>query len=160
MICSFTFFPIRKAAWLHPEEQDRCFSPLKMQFLHTSEDYCSCFPVQPPLSGLAGSSLLSLSPQDVFWTPCSFSLCCLDPVCLSHSVSAQSRTWGSLQRFPPCLVGYAPFTHPSRMFGFVCACDGAALFVLGSWPSGSSPADLLSSELCLHCVFRLLTFPI
>lgn len=75
-------------------------------------------------------------------------------------MSAQSRTWGSLQRFPPRLVGYVPFTHPSRMFDFLCACDNVALFALGSQLAGSSPADSLSSKLFLHCVFRLLTFPI
>lgn len=89
-----------------------------------------------------------------------FPFCCPDPICLSCGVSAQSCTWGSLQRFPPCLVGYVPFTHPSRMFDFLCACDSAALFALASQSAGSSPADLLSSKLFLHCVFRLLTFPI
>lgn len=127
---------------------------MKMQVLHTSEDYCSCLTVQPPLSVLAGSSLFSLSLQDVFWTPCSFSLCCPDPSCLSHSVSTQSCTWGSLQRFPPCLVGYVPFTHPSGMFDFLCACDSAVCAWL-------VPVRLLScrfavyqvvSPLCLQAV--------
>lgn len=38
------------------------------------------------------------------------------------------------------------------MFDFLLVCDSTALLVLGLWSSGSSPADLLSSRLCLHSV--------
>lgn len=54
---------LEKLPALYPEELGGASFPfsLKKHFLHNFEDYCSCFPAQPPLSALAGSSLLSLS---------------------------------------------------------------------------------------------------
>lgn len=112
---------------------------------------------------MTGSSLLSLSLWVMFFGPHAafpFAALTLAVFSVFSGVSAQSHTWGNLQRFAPCFVGYVPFTHPSRMFDFLCVCDSLALFVLGSPSADSFPADLLSSTLFLHCVFRLLTFPI
>ena len=68
---SFIFLTIRQAACLYPEELGGASVPfsLKKHFLHKFEDYCSCFPVEPPLSALAGSSLLSLSLWVMFSGP-------------------------------------------------------------------------------------------